>query len=360
MKKDKILFITGARPNLVKLSPIYNFFKKKNYFNIDFLHTNQHSEKTLYLNQLKDLKLPVPKNLIKKKKFNSDIEMISYLMREVYFSLKKIKPQYVVIFGDVDSTLAAALSASKLYIPIIHIESGLRSKFMSSKEEINRRIIDKVSTFNFATTPLSLRNLINEGLKKNSFYVGNIILENFFNLKKNIYSSKILNNLNINKNEYFLVTLHRYQNIDNPIQLKKILSKIKYYLENYKIVFCIHPRTKKKIKNIDKKIFKKENLIFVDALAYTDFTKLLLNSKLIITDSGGVLEEAYFHKRTCYVIRNDIERIELVNNINTFQIKDINKAVFTIVNKRHKDTKLTKLWDSSVSKRVFNILKNIL
>ena len=231
---------------------------------------------------------------------------------------------------------------------------------MSSKEEINRRIIDKVSTFNFATTPLSLRNLINEGLKKNSFYVGNIILENFFNLKKNIYSSKILNNLNINKNEYFLVTLHRYQNIDNPIQLKKILSKIKYYLENYKIVFCIHPRTKKKIKNIDKKIFKKENLIFVDALAYTDFTKLLLNSKLIITDSGGVLEEAYFHKRTCYVIRNDIERIELVNNINTFQIKDINKAVFTIVNKRHKDTKLTKLWDSSVSKRVFNILKNIL
>ena len=116
MKKDKILFITGARPNLVKLSPIYNYFKKKNYFNVDFLHTNQHSEKNLYLNQLKDLKIPFPKNLIKKKKFNSDLEMISYLMREVYFSLKKIKPQYVVIFGDVDSTLAAALSASKLYI----------------------------------------------------------------------------------------------------------------------------------------------------------------------------------------------------------------------------------------------------
>ena len=358
MKKNRILFVTGARPNLVKLAPIYRYFKKRREFKLSFLHTNQHSNKSLFYNQLKDLNLPFPQRTIKKSFFTSDVEMITYLINKVYFFLKKNKPDYVMVFGDVDSTLATTLAASRLFIPVIHIESGLRSRYLNSKEEINRRVTDKLSKLNFAPTPNALKNLQIEGFKKNSFYVGNIIIENFFNLKNKISLSKILKKLRLQKYEYILITLHRYQNIDNKSQLKKIINKIEEYSSKYKIVFCIHPRTKEKIKNLSKSFFNKKNIIFIDSLPYSSFTKLLINSKIIITDSGGVLEESYFHKKICYIIRDDIERTELINNINVTKIKNIEKAEFKLVKRKKIKKQIIKLWDHKVSSRIFKIIKN--
>mgnify|MGYP000944390878 CR=1 FL=1 len=360
MKQKKLIFITGARPNLIKMAPIYHYIKKKSVFKISHLHTNQHNNKSLFFNQLSDLKLPFPNHLIKRKVFLSDIEMISYLTKEIFLNLKKIKPDVVILFGDVDSTLAAALASSKLYIPIIHVESGLRSKRINSKEEINRIITDRLSLINFATTKNALKNLVKEGLKKKSFYVGNIIIENFYNLKNIIKKSTIIKQLNLKENNYVLVTLHRYQNIEKKEKLKKIISQIKTDIKKIKIVFCIHPRTKKIISLIDKSFFKQKNLIVIDALPYTSFTALLLAAKYILTDSGGVLEEAYFHKKVCYVLRKDIERNQFINNVNTFLISDINKLQFKNIQNYKKQNRFTNMWDNKVSHRIFNVLKRVI
>ena len=233
---NKLLFISGARPNIIKLAPLYKVLNKNVKNECKILHSNQHSNKSLYINIYKDLELPLPHFQIKKYSTNSRLDLLSYFIKSISSKIEIYKPNLIIVFGDVDTTLAAGIASRKSGINTIHVESGLRSKDINAQEEINRRLVDHLADINFATSAEAYKNLINEGLKKKSYYVGNIIFDNFFDLKKKINNSKILEKLKIIKNDYILVTIHRYQTIDNKQKLFKFINtlteiskKIKFY-----------------------------------------------------------------------------------------------------------------------------------
>lgn len=181
--KKKILFIVGARPNIIKLAPLYKIFDKKKY-NCKILHTNQHNNLYLYKSIYFDLEIKKIHFIIQKKKFLNNTDMLAYFIHKIGTYIDSFNPHLVIIFGDVDTTLAASITSVKKLKKIIHIEAGLRSKIFYAQEEINRRIIDKISWLNFTSTISAQRNMEKEDLKKNCYFVGNIIFDNFFNLKK--------------------------------------------------------------------------------------------------------------------------------------------------------------------------------
>ena len=354
----KLLFISGARPNLIKLAPLYKKFKKKKFIT-RILHTNQHSNKFLYSNICLDLKIERPHFVINKFQAANNVEMISYFMKKISFFLEKFKPNAVIIFGDVDTTLAAAVASVKKNFKIFHIEAGLRSKDKYAQEELNRRVVDCLSHINFCTTQNSFYNLKKEGLANQSHFVGNIIFDNFYNLKNDIKSSNVLSRLFLEKNKYILITFHRYQIINSKKNLVKLNNLIKKISKFGKIVFPCHTRTRAKLK--DFKLYEtiKSKTILINPLKFTEFSKLLINAKLIITDSGGVHEEAFFHNKKVLVFRDLIERDEFINFNNSFKVnfKNCNVYIKKILKQKDIKNRKLKLWDGKVSDRIYKIIK---
>jgi UDP-N-acetylglucosamine 2-epimerase (non-hydrolysing) len=357
----KILFISGARPNIIKLAPLYKRFLKEKKNICKILHSNQHSNQYLYKKIYKDLNLPNPDFIVRKFNTNNNINLLSYFMKNISKIIKKFKPDLIILFGDVDTTLAAGIAAKKSGIDLFHIESGLRSNDSKAQEEINRRLVDHLANINFATTKKSIVNLQKENLGSKSYFVGNIIFDNYFFLKDKIHSSVILKKLDIEKKKYILITIHRYQTINNKQILNKLIKILNFIAKDIKIVFACHSRTKKKLNlyNLFKNINK--NIKIIEPLPYTDFTKLLLSSKLIITDSGGVHEEAFFHKINCFVLRDEIERKEFLykNYITQITLKNILKKVKIALMRRKNSFNKSKslYWDGKVSERIYKIYK---
>ena len=208
----------------------------------------------------------------------------------------------------------------------------MRSPIFFAQEEINRRIVDKISWINFTSTKIAQKNLKKENLSKNSFYVGNIIFDNYFNLKKTILTKNIVKKLNLQKNNYILITIHRYQTIDNKKKLKEFLQFLDTISKKYKIIFSVHTRTLKNIQKFQlQQYLRSEKIIISNPFKFTDFTSLLINSKLVITDSGGVQEEAKFHSKKTIVFRDINEREDLIDNINS--IRSNNKTLLKNFNK---------------------------
>lgn len=356
----KILLISGARPNLIKLAPLYKLFKNKKKFIVKILHTNQHSNKHLFNNICSDLGIGVPNFIINKIRSNSNTQMISYFINKISKVLDIYNPNYVILFGDVDTTLSGAIAAVKKNFPIFHIEAGLRSQDFRMQEEINRRLVDKISDLNFCTTLESLQNLKNENKNKNSYHVGNIIFDNYYDLKKKINESKILNKLSIIKENYILFTIHRYQIINNKLNLKKLCALINNFSKYHKVIFVCHSRTKINLKKNNLYDMFEKNVIITNPLNYTDFSKLLISSKIIVTDSGGVHEEAYFHKKKCLILRNQIEREEFLNEtfIKRINFNNAEINLKKILKVKKYDLKLNKKWDGRVSQRIYKIIEN--
>ena len=354
----KILLISGARPNLIKLAPLYKFIKAKKKFQIKILHTNQHSNKFMFSDICKDLDIPKPDYLINKINTKSNVSMISYFMVEISKVIEKFNPTIIILFGDVDTTIAAALASKKKNYPIMHVEAGLRSDDFYMQEEINRRVTDHLSDINFCTTKSSLNNLKKEGLKKNSYFVGNIIFDNYFNKRKQIKNSKVLNKLSLRKNNFILITIHRYQLINFKRKLINLKNLINHFSKTQPVVFACHTRTKTNLKKYNLLNSFSKNIKIINPLNYTDFSKLLISSKLVLTDSGGVHEEAYFHNKKCLILREKLERNEFINSENILKI-NFKNYIFTLkkILKKSNSSKKIKYWDGKVSKRIYKVLR---
>jgi len=228
------------------------------------------------------------------------IELEKYILQ--------IKPDLVIVFGDTNTTLSGALAAAKLHIPVVHIESGLRSFNRKMPEEINRILTDHAADYLFAPTKNAMENLEKEGLKERSFHTGDVMVDvSLAILEKAKKESTIEQELQIDAS-YSLITLHRPYNVDDPARLKLILQKIGKVKQP--IIFPVHPRTKQIIE--EHGISISENIKLVNPLGYLDFTKLLASADKIITDSGGIQKEAYIHKRPCLTVRPETEWVETV------------------------------------------------
>ena len=362
----KICIVLSTRPEIIKLSPFINLLKKnKDYFYL--VNTNQHSLKKMskvFFDFFKIKNKIYNLNPSKKSQFiflSESINMISKI-------LKSNKPDYLVVQGDTNTSLAGCMAASflnrslnnKNKIKIVHIESGLRSFDDSMPEEINRKIIDRISNILFVPTKFDYNNLKREDcLKAKKVYiVGNTISDVIQKYLPLTSKSKILDRLKINRKNFFLTTVHRPESVDNVenlIKLNEIFEKIiKNY--NHPIVFPIHPRTKDMINKYGIKLNNK--IIITEPLEYLDFLKLIKDTKLLLTDSGGLQEEASIIGTPCITLRTTTERqitlIRKVNFLGGYNKSKVIKAINHFIKKKVK--KLKDFGNGKVSNKIYKIL----
>jgi len=298
--------VVGARPQFIKLAMLSR--KLRENHNEIIIHTGQHYDDNMSMNFFKEMRIPKPDHNLRIGS-NPHGKQTAEMLIGLEDLLLIQKPDLVITFGDTNTTLAASLTATKLHIPVAHIEAGLRSHNREMPEEINRIITDHISDYLFAPTLNAMKNLKLENLHKKSFLTGDIMYDSILYYgalaEKN---SQILNTLNLDQKEYLLLTLHRPYNVDNIANLNSIFSA----LEETKrfIVFPIHPRTKKMIKK--ENIFIPNNILIIDPLGYLDFILLQKYANKIITDSGGVQKEAYLNGIPCITIRTETEWVETV------------------------------------------------
>lgn len=301
----RILSIVGARPQFIKLAPLSA--KLEGVHEEIIVHTGQHYDYAMSEKIFLDLEIRKP-DIHLEIGSGSHAFQTGEMMKGLESAMISRKPDLVIVFGDTNSTLAGALTAAKLRIPILHIEAGLRSFNKNMPEEINRIVTDHVSGYLFAPTMTAVKNLTCEGLEKTTFLTGDIMVDTMnCNLKVARQKSGILSELKLNEKEYNLVTLHRDYNVDDSHILGNILEQLEQL--NEKIVFPVHPRTRKMLTQFSKST---GNIQLTDPLGYLDFIALENASKRIITDSGGIQKEAYILKKPCITLRTETEWVETV------------------------------------------------
>ena len=356
--------IAGTRPNFIKIAPIFKTYKKiKNYkkhFTLRLIHTGQHYDKRMSDNFFKDLGIPMSDYNFKSGSSTQAKQTARIMI--AYEKLLISKPcNLCIVVGDVNSTMACAISAKKLNIPVAHIEGGLRSKDMSMPEEINRIVTDSISDYFFTTSMVAVKNLLLEGHKSNSIYfVGNLMIDSLKNNYKNLKKPSIWNINKLSKDNYLILTIHRPSNTNNKKHLFKLLKNINKYSGKIKILFPVHPRLKKDLKKIK---INFPGIIFTDPQPYLNFMYLLKYSLGVITDSGGITEEATILKRPCLTLRENTERPETVTVGTNILIGNSDKKIEyylkKMIKKRWKKSNFPNKWDGKTSNRILSILKKI-
>ncbi|MFW5873019.1 MAG: non-hydrolyzing UDP-N-acetylglucosamine 2-epimerase [bacterium] len=350
----KIISIVGARPQFIKLAPLSRELRQ--YHKEIIIHTGQHFDKEMSEAFFSELDIPKPDyNLNINKGLHG--EQTGKMLMAIEQTLVKEKPDLIIVFGDTNSTLAGALASAKLQIPSVHVEAGLRSHNRNMPEEINRIVADHTCNFLFAPTKTAFENLEKENLRESSFLTGDIMSDAHYQALQKATNSKILINLSLEPNKYYLLTLHRPYNVDNPEILSNIFTELSQL--NNKIVFPVHPRTKSVIEQNN--ISFPSNFIPIKPMGYLDFIKLQANSLKIITDSGGIQKEAYILKKPCITLRSETEWVETVNagwNVLINPIKEANYAK-TIEN-FSPPNKYEKIFGEDVARKMTEIItKNV-
>ena len=308
----KVGIIIGTRPEIIKMSPLIRACEKNEKIEYFVLHTGQHYSYELDKKMFEDLELSEPK-------YNLEIGSAEYrkqigeMVSKITGILSTEKPDIIYIEGDTNTVLAGAIAASNLGIKVGHVEAGLRSHDLRMQEEINRINADNLSEFLFAPTENSVENLKNESIIGKIFMTGNTITDAVIqNLEIANKKVDILKNLGLEKQNYIVVTIHRAENVDDKDTLKKILEGLEAVGKEFNIslIYPIHPRTEKMIENFS--LTKPNNIRFISPLGFLEFLQLESNAKLIITDSGGLQEEASILKVPCVTVRISTERPETI------------------------------------------------
>lgn len=363
----KVVSVVGARPNFMKIAPIDRAFKAyKDEIEHIIVHTGQHYDYQMSEAFFQDLQMPNPEYFLGVGS-GSHAEQTAKVMTEFENVCQKVKPDLVIVPGDVNSTMAAAITTKKLNLPLAHIEAGLRSGDRTMPEEINRIVTDVIADLLFVTEKSGYENLLSEGVSPDKIhFVGNTMIDSLVYALDKLHKSTILQNLQLIDKGYVLITLHRPTNVDSPEMLKMFFDIFNYISNKKKIVFPVHPRTRKNITDfgLDEVISQNNNLILTDPLGYIDFINLLKNSSLVITDSGGIQEESTFLGVPCITTRTTTERpitVEIGTNVLVQPEKEtILKAIYETLDNKHKPHQIPKLWDGKASKRIVEIIYNYL
>jgi UDP-GlcNAc3NAcA epimerase len=331
----KIVTIIGARPQFIKAAAVSKAFAESKSITEIIVHTGQHFDSSMSDIFFEELQIPAPK-------YNLAINSLSHgamtgrMIEEIEKVLILEKPDYVLLYGDTNSTIAGTLAAKKLHIKVIHIEAGLRSFNMAMPEEINRIVTDRLSDILFCPTEKAVRNLVQEGfdLFDCQYYcVGDVMYDavlHFLPIAKEKSSIKS----QIGLDNYISCTLHRQETTDNENNFRNVIEALNTIHQQVPIVAPIHPRTKKML---DVYNIKPEFKI-INPLGYLDMLEFVSNSLLTITDSGGLQKESYFLKKCCAVVRNDTEWVELIDNgyaqLTGYNRSNIINVVTNLLNKK--------------------------
>lgn len=306
----KIVTVVGARPQFIKCAPVSREFRK--VASEVLVHTGQHYDDNMSDLFFRDLEIPKPDyNLgVGSGPHGAQSGEMLRLIEEV---LHKELPDYVVVFGDTNSTLAGALAAAKLYIPVAHVEAGLRSFNRQMPEEINRVIADHLSSLLFCPTKTAVKNLAQEGITDGVELVGDVMYEALLNNSQIAESrSTILTQLNLQPKGYFLATVHRAENTDDSTRLQSILVALQELSALHPVIWPVHPRTRKALESHHPSFQINQSLHLIDPVSYLDMLVLEKHANVILTDSGGVQKEAYWFGVPCVTLRDETEWVETV------------------------------------------------
>jgi UDP-N-acetylglucosamine 2-epimerase (non-hydrolysing) len=357
----KILVVIGTRPNFIKVTQFRKVAMTYPEFDLKIVHTGQHYDGKMadiffeQFNLTPDFFLNIPPG-----NPNEQMQEIRIRLEKV---IKEYSPDLVMVVGDVNSTLAAAETASALKIRLAHVESGLRSFDDTMPEEHNRILTDGLSDFHFVTEQSGLDNLANEGKDQSKiFFVGNTMIDTMIAFEDKINSSGVIEHLKVIPKQFVLVTMHRPGNVDSKEGLEKLFDLVEKITEKYDVVFPVHPRTVKNMQlyGLEAGFRNNKRLIFTEPLDYFSFQKLILKSALIITDSGGIQEESTFLKVPCLTLRPNTERPSTIsigsNELVEFNMDNILSKISEIENGTFKRGQIPPLWDGQATERIFEIL----
>lgn len=313
MNSLKVVSIVGARPQFIKAAMISR--KIREYPNVEeiMIHTGQHYDANMSEIFFTQLDLAPPQ-------YNLAVGSESHAKQtaEMLLGIEKVlleeQPQWIIIYGDTNSTLAGALVAAKLNIPIAHVEAGLRSFNRQMPEEINRLIADQLSQLLFAPTKTAVENLQQEAIAEHKIHlVGDVMFDAMLYYSKHAAQySTILDNLNLQSKQYILATVHRQENTDNQSCLEKIMQGLQLVAKDFPIILPLHPRTRKMLEHYNLLKFAAQFIQFIDPVGFLDMIVLQKNARVIATDSGGIQKEAFFCGVPCVTLRTETEWVELV------------------------------------------------
>lgn len=358
----KIINVVGARPNFMKIAPLMKAYESSSIISPVLVHTGQHYDEKMSDLFFRQLEIPEP-DINLECGGGSHAQQTAAIMTAFEPVLLEHKPDSVLVVGDVNSTIACGLVAVKLGIKLVHVEAGLRSFDRSMPEEINRVVTDSISDLLFCTEQSGVDNLLHEGIAEDKiFLVGNVMIDTLLKNKAKAESSNILNQLNLNSNDFAVLTLHRPSNVDDEIVFGRILDALEIIQKDMPIIFPVHPRTRKNIysMSLGERVDAMAGLRLLDPIGYLDFLKLMSSAKIVLTDSGGIQEETVILGIPCLTLRENTERpitVEIGSNhlVGTDTSKIIH-AYRQAVDDRWHEPKMPPLWDGRASERIVKIL----
>jgi len=311
--KVNVCLVLGARPQIIKSMPLIRLLHEDKQLKSSVIHTGQHYDYEMTQVFFKEFSLPEPTVNLEVGS-GSHAQQTAKIMIRLEPVLLEQKPDLVLVPGDTNSTLAGALTAAKLGIPVAHIEAGARSYDSKMPEEINRRLTDHCSALLFTATEACSRNLLKEGISKDIVHlVGDTMYDVIKQQLPKAQETGILDRLNVKAKAYALLTLHRQENVDNPENLKRIVAAI-VRLKKLEIVFPVHPRTRKQLNSFSLygKLKEQKHVKLIEPVSYLENVNLIKNASLVMTDSGGVQKEAFWLKTACVTLRENTEWMETV------------------------------------------------
>ncbi len=357
--------IAGARPNFMKISPIIDAIKKEQEQGTDIhfrlVHTGQHYDKNMSGSFFEQLGIPAPDENLGAGG-GTQADQTAAIMTGYEKLLMEKPSDLCLVVGDVTSTMACAITAQKMHIPVAHVEGGIRSGDWSMPEEINRLATDAVTNYFFTTSEIANSNLKKTGVEdERIFYVGNTMIDTLLKHRPRFQKPKAWDDLNLEEGNYIVMTLHRPANVDEEETLKSLMEEIMNNTQDLPLVFPVHPRTAKILNNLG---IEYDRLHKIDPLGYLEFNYLVERSKAVVTDSGGITEETTVMGIPCMTLRDNTERPETItvgtNELLGTNPKAIKPAMEKLFSGEWKKGSIPEKWDGKTSERIVDELVRLL
>lgn len=363
--------IAGARPNFMKIAPIIREIEKanqeaklkktdKDYLEYRLIHTGQHYDRNMSGSFFEQLGIPEP-DMNLESGSGTQSEQTGRIMTRYEKVLSDRKSDLCIVVGDVTSTMACSITAKKMGVKVAHVEGGIRSRDWTMPEEINRVATDSITDFFFTTSEVANSNLRSEGVADERIYfVGNTMIDTLLGNLGKLQKPGVYDELSLEEKKYFVMTLHRPANVDEENKLKALINNIADGVHGQKIIFPVHPRTKKILDDLG---ISHQNLVYTEPLGYLEFIWLIKHSKAVITDSGGITEETTVLDVPCLTLRDNTERPETVtqgtNELIGTDPQAVKPALKKLMSGSWKKGSVPEKWDGKTSERIVGIIRDL-
>jgi UDP-N-acetylglucosamine 2-epimerase (non-hydrolysing) len=354
--------IAAARPNFMKIAPLYHALSSTDWCEPVLIHTGQHYDSNMSDAFFTDLRLPKPHFHLNVGS-GSHAEQTGGVMIEYEKIAIEHRPDWIIVVGDVNSTVACAMVGAKLWIPVAHLEAGLRSNDRKMPEEINRIVTDRIANLLWTPSIDGNENLRKEGVPdENVELVGNIMIDSFEMMRDQIFQDSTAQELGLSGEDFAVLTMHRPSNVDDKKVLSQIVSQLITVANDSQLVFPVHPRTRQKLSDFSllPELEKTTNIRLIDPLGYIQFMNLVTQSKFVITDSGGIQEETTYLGIPCLTLRDNTERPITISQGTNLLIKPemLVSSISSVLTGENKKSQCPDLWDGKTSQRVAKSLQN--